>query len=213
MKPNAGHNAVAELVARGKVSHVITQNIDNLHQESGVPSDKVIELHGNTRYAKCLSCGARMEIADIRRHFEKHGEPPNCTFCNGIVKTATISFGQAMPEDEMNRATLATHACDLMLVCDGFVAGGLSGCCFPAAVAKRNGARLVIVNRETTEQDQYADLVIHAGIGDTMRATMAWLQELSRAARQTVLRCRWAWGEWDMREESSRCSQAAPTRA
>ena len=69
-KPNAGHNAVADLVARGKVSHVITQNIDNLHQDSGVPDDKVIELHGNTRYAKCLDCGARMEIADIRRHFE-----------------------------------------------------------------------------------------------------------------------------------------------
>jgi NAD-dependent deacetylase len=176
VKPNAGHDAVAELVSRGKVSHVITQNIDNLHQDSGVPADKVIELHGNTRYAKCLSCGARMEIADIRRHFEKHGEPPGCTFCNGIVKTATISFGQAMPEDEMQRATLATHACDLMLVM------GSSLVVYPAAafplLAKRNGARLVIVNREATEQDRYADLVIHAGIGETMQATMAWLGEL-----------------------------------
>src|SRR5215469_12794451 len=78
VKPNAGHFAVAELVSRGRVTHVITQNIDNLHQDSGVPAEKVIELHGNTRYAKCLSCGTRAELAPIRAHFETHGEPPDC---------------------------------------------------------------------------------------------------------------------------------------
>jgi NAD-dependent deacetylase len=170
VKPNAGHNAVADLVHRGKVSHVITQNIDNLHQDAGVPAEKVIELHGNTRYAKCLSCGARMEIADIRRHFQAHGDAPNCTFCNGIVKTATISFGQAMPEDEMERATRATLACDLMLVM------GSSLVVYPAAgfplLAKRNGARLIIVNREETEQDPLADLVMHSEIGPTMSAAV-----------------------------------------
>src|SRR5215467_12873735 len=76
--PNAGHNAVADLVRRGKVSHVITQNIDNLHQDSGVPAEQVIELHGNTRYAKCLDCARRMEIADIKTYFERTGEPPDC---------------------------------------------------------------------------------------------------------------------------------------
>jgi NAD-dependent deacetylase len=170
VKPNAGHNAVADLVRRGKVSHVITQNIDNLHQDAGVPAEKVIELHGNTRYAKCLSCGARMEIADIRRHFQAHGDAPSCTFCNGIVKTATISFGQAMPEDEMERATRATLACDLMLVM------GSSLVVYPAAgfplLAKRNGARLVIVNREETEQDPLADLVMHSEIGPTISAAV-----------------------------------------
>jgi NAD-dependent deacetylase len=170
VKPNAGHNAIADLVRRGKVSHVITQNIDNLHQDSGVPAEKVIELHGNTRYAKCLSCGARMEIADIRRHFQTHGDAPNCTFCNGIVKTATISFGQAMPEDEMERATRATLGCDLMLVM------GSSLVVYPAAgfplLAKRNGARLVIVNREETEQDPLADLVMHSEIGPTISAAV-----------------------------------------
>jgi NAD-dependent deacetylase len=170
VKPNAGHIAVADLVRRGKVSHVITQNIDNLHQDSGVPAEKVIELHGNTRYAKCLSCGARMEIADIRRHFQAHGDAPNCTFCNGIVKTATISFGQAMPEDEMERATRATLACDLMLVM------GSSLVVYPAAgfplLAKRNGARLIIVNREETEQDPMADLVMHSEIGPTISAAV-----------------------------------------
>jgi NAD-dependent deacetylase len=111
-----------------------------------------------------------MEIADIRRHFEKHGDAPNCTFCNGIVKTATISFGQAMPEDEMDRATQATLACDLMLVM------GSSLVVYPAAgfplLAKRNGARLVIVNREETEQDPYADLVLHSEIGPTISAAV-----------------------------------------
>ena len=95
VKPNAGHLAVAELMRRGHVHAVITQNIDNLHQAGGVPDEQVIELHGNTRHAKCLTCGARVEIADIRLHFDTHGEAPDCKFCGGIVKTATISFGQA----------------------------------------------------------------------------------------------------------------------
>src|SRR6185295_4671158 len=115
-RPNAGHKAIASLVSDGRVSHVITQNIDNLHQDSGVPEDRIVEIHGNTRYAKCLECGARMELAPIRAHFEEYGDPPNCTFCGGIVKTATISFGQAMPELEMARAEDATLACDLFVV-------------------------------------------------------------------------------------------------
>jgi NAD-dependent deacetylase len=172
-QPNDGHKAIAGLIASGNASHVITQNIDNLHQQSGVPVDKVIELHGNTRYAMCLECGARHELAPIRVHFEAHGEPPDCAQCGGLLKTATISFGQAMPEIEMARAEAATCACDL------FVVLGSSLVVYPAAAfplrAKRNGARLVIVNREATEQDSIADLVIHAAIGDTMRAATAVL--------------------------------------
>jgi NAD-dependent deacetylase len=170
VKPNSGHLAVAKLVSRGIVSHVITQNIDNLHQDSGVPDDKVIELHGNTRYAKCLDCGQRMEIADIRSHFERVGEPPDCPSCGGIVKTATISFGQAMPEAEMSRAERATLGCDLFLVL------GSSLVVYPAAgfplLAKRNRAKLAIINREETEQDVYADLVLHTEIGPTMTEVM-----------------------------------------
>jgi NAD-dependent deacetylase len=170
VKPNAGHLAVAALIASGKASHVITQNIDNLHQDSGVPDDKVIEIHGNTRYAKCLDCGARMELEPIRAHFEKHGDPPGCLFCGGIVKTATISFGQAMPEQEMTRAEAATLACDLFIVL------GSSLVVYPAAgfplLAKRNGAGLVIVNREPTEQDDFADLVLHSEIGPTLGAAV-----------------------------------------
>lgn len=170
VQPNDGHKAVADLVAQGRVSHVITQNIDALHQAAGVPDAAVIELHGNTRYAKCLDCGRRAEIADIRAHFECHGDAPDCGDCGGIVKTATISFGQPMPEDEMMRAEAATLACDLMLVM------GSSLAVFPAAgfplLAKRNGARLAIVNRDETPQDRFADLVINAGIGPTMRAVV-----------------------------------------
>ena len=88
VKPNAGHLAVAELIRRGIVAAVITQNIDNLHQAAGVPDSRVIELHGNTRYAKCLTCGTRVEIGDIRLHFDRHGDAPNCKLCGGIVKTA-----------------------------------------------------------------------------------------------------------------------------
>lgn len=172
--PNMGHRAVTELVRRDIASHVITQNIDNLHQEAGVPPAKVIELHGNTRYAKCLSCGLRVELEPIRIHFEARGEPPDCEACGGLLKTATISFGQAMPEHEMERATGATLACDV------FVVLGSSLVVYPAAgfpvMAKRNGARLAIVNREPTEQDDIADLALHTEIGPTLDAAVALLR-------------------------------------
>jgi NAD-dependent deacetylase len=168
--PNAGHRAVADLIAQGRASHVITQNIDNLHQDSGVPADRVIELHGNTRYAKCLDCGARAELAPIRAYFEKTGEAPDCQFCAGMLKTATISFGQAMPELEMARAESATRGCDLFLVL------GSSLVVYPAAgfpvMAKRRGARLVILNREETPLDDLGDLVLHAEIGPTLKAAV-----------------------------------------
>jgi len=162
--------AVAALVAKGRASHVITQNIDNLHQDSGIPAEQVIELHGNTRYAKCLDCGARSELEPIRAHFDKTGEPPECLFCAGMLKTATISFGQAMPELEMGRAESATRACDLFLVL------GSSLVVYPAAgfplLAKRRGAKLVIVNREETPQDDAADLVLHSEIGPTLKGAV-----------------------------------------
>jgi NAD-dependent deacetylase len=171
-KPNAGHKAVAALITRGTASHVITQNIDNLHQDSGVPEDRIIEVHGNTRYAKCLTCGTRVELAPIRAYFETHGDPPDCAFCGGIVKTATISFGQAMPELEMARAEKAALDCDLFLVL------GSSLVVYPAAgfptLARRTGARLVILNREPTDQDEIADLVINSEIGSVLSAAVAF---------------------------------------
>ncbi len=165
--PNTGHYAVAKMVAHGKASHVITQNIDGLHQQSGVPDEKLIELHGSTRYAKCLDCGTRVEVPQILAHFTAHGDAPDCAHCGGLVKTATISFGQAMPEGEMARADAAVRACDLMLVL------GSSLTVYPAAgfpvQAKRQGAGLAILNREETPLDRHADLVINAEIGPTLQ--------------------------------------------
>ncbi len=164
--PNRGHRAVAQLATRGKITHVITQNIDGLHQASGVPDEKVIELHGNTTYARCLDCHERYELAPIKLAFEKDETLPACTKCDGIVKTATISFGQAMPELEMARAQEAAVSCDLLL------AVGSSLVVYPAAgfpiMARRGGAGLVILNREPTDLDAIADLVINAEIGDTL---------------------------------------------
>lgn len=164
--PNAGHHAIAKLVAEGKVTDVITQNIDGLHQASGVPASKVIEIHGNATYAKCLACGRRHEFDDIEPLFRTTTEPPSCTACGGIVKSATISFGQAMPELEMERAGAAADACDL------FLAVGSSLVVYPAAglpiSAKRSGAKLVILNRDPTDLDHMADLVINAEIGPTL---------------------------------------------
>jgi NAD-dependent deacetylase len=165
-EPNRGHRAVEALVRRGKVSAVITQNIDGLHQASGIPPEKVIELHGNTTYATCLDCAQRYEIAPLRAAFEADGKAPRCTRCKGFVKTATVSFGQAMPEAAMRRAEVETLAADLFIVL------GSSLVVYPAAgfpeLAKRNGAALAIVNREKTGLDRFADLVLHDGIGDVM---------------------------------------------
>lgn len=169
-RPNAGHYAVARLVARGKVSAVITQNVDNLHQDSGVPADQVIELHGNASYATCLDCGLRHELSALRPLFVEQGVVPACRDCDGIVKVATISFGQQMPAEAMGRAECESLACDLFLVL------GSSLVVYPAAgfplTAKRHGAKLAIVNREPTEQDRYADLVLHEEIGPLMAAAV-----------------------------------------
>jgi NAD-dependent deacetylase len=169
-KPNTGHFAVSGLVAQGKVAAIITQNIDNLHQDSGIPVDQVVELHGNATYAKCLGCSRRIEMETVEREFRESNGVGPCSSCGGIVKLATISFGQMMPEEPMRRAERETLACDLFLVL------GSSLTVYPAAafpeVALQNGAKLIIVNQQATEMDSAADLVIHAAIGETMEAAL-----------------------------------------
>jgi len=164
--PNSGHLAIASLVKQGIVSHVITQNVDDLHQKSGVPDDKIIELHGNATYAHCLDCGQRYDLAPIKKNFERDESLPVCDHCDGLVKAATISFGQAMPEQAMLQAQVAASECDL------FLAIGSSLQVYPAAsfplVAKHNGAKLVIINRDPTDMDDSADLLIHHEIGLTL---------------------------------------------
>ncbi len=164
-KPGRGHRALASLYRAGKVPAVITQNIDNLHQKSGFAPDHVIELHGNTTYARCVGCGRLYDLAWVKQRFEESGAP-DCGDCDEPVKTATISFGQAMPEEAMERAGELAKACDL------FIAIGSSLVVWPAAgfpmMARNAGARLVIINREPTDQDDIADLVIRHDIGDTL---------------------------------------------
>jgi NAD-dependent deacetylase len=165
-KPTRGHLALASLYRSGKSPGVITQNIDNLHQASGIVQKDVIELHGNTMFATCLDCSGRYELADVKAKFDSAGgRAPDCD-CGGFIKTATVSFGQAMPEHAMMRAQQWANDCDL------FLAIGSSLVVWPAAgfplQAKRNGAALVIVNREATEFDSIADLVIRDDIGDAL---------------------------------------------
>ncbi|MDP6604540.1 MAG: Sir2 family NAD-dependent protein deacetylase [Rhodospirillales bacterium] len=155
----------------GAAGAVITQNIDGLHQKSGVPAEQVIELHGNTTYAVCLECGARYELEPIREAFLTCGTLPVCRTCGGIVKTATISFGQAMPVEAMRRAQDEAQACDL------FLCVGSSLVVYPAAglpvIAKKSGARLVILNRDSTDLDAFADQVLNREIGETLARVVA----------------------------------------
>jgi NAD-dependent deacetylase len=156
-RPGRGHRGLAAL----------TQNIDNLHQASGIAPQDVIELHGNTTYAHCLGCALRYELDWVREQFEAAGgRAPDCPACGGHIKTATISFGQAMPEAALRRAQALAQDCEL------FLAIGSSLVVWPAAglplLARESGAALVIINREPTDFDAIADLVIRADIGDTL---------------------------------------------
>jgi NAD-dependent deacetylase len=165
--PARGHLALAAMIRAGHLSGIITQNIDNLHQDAGTPDPHLIEIHGNGTYATCLACGRRHELSWVRQRFEASGgEPPDCEACGGPVKSATISFGQAMPEAKMRQAAAWSTDCDL------FLAIGSSLVVYPAAglplAARESGAQLVIINREETPLDEAAHLVIRADIGEVL---------------------------------------------
>ena len=153
-------------IAPAKSRALITQNIDNLHQASGFADVDIVELHGNTTYALCLDCAERYELSWVKEKFEGFGRARARLQLRWYIKTATISFGQAMPAEAMQRAEELTKSCDL------FLAVGSSLVVWPAAgfplMAKRNGAALVIINREPTEFDEIADLVVRNDIGDAL---------------------------------------------
>ncbi|UDL95087.1 Sir2 family NAD-dependent protein deacetylase [Lichenihabitans sp. PAMC28606] len=166
-RPGRTHRALARLNAEGRLLAVLTQNIDGLHQAAGLPVDKLVELHGNGTYARCLACGARHELVDVRRDFEATHQAPTCS-CGGMVKSATVAFGQSLDPDILRQARIAAEACDLFLVL------GSSMVVQPAAtlplLARHTGAVLAIVNREPTRLDQSADLVIHDDVGTVLAA-------------------------------------------
>ena len=165
-KPNIGHLKLAEIINRKEESHLITQNVDNLHQDSGIDNSKITELHGNATYAKCLDCSKRYELDSLKEDFLTTKEPPVCSECKGVIKTATISFGQAMPEEEMITAQRVSIKSDL------FICLGSSLAVFPAAdfplLAKETGANLVIINNESTQMDHLSDLVINRDISEVL---------------------------------------------
>jgi NAD-dependent deacetylase len=164
-RPGRGHHALARLMETGKLTGIITQNIDGLHRLAGAPDDEIVELHGSGTHASCLTCGVRHELSRIRERFEINGRAPRC-LCGGVVKSATISFGQAMPGAALARAR------ELSLDCDLFIAIGSTLVVYPAAafplLAKENGACLVIVNRDSTPFDDRADLILRGDIGATL---------------------------------------------
>jgi len=173
-EPNAGHRAIAALEELGIIDCVITQNIDGLHQEAG--SSTVLELHGNTREVMCLSCDKHQPFGTVVERLRAGEADPACTDCGGMLKSATVSFGQAMPADIVDEAFARAQAGDVCLVV------GSSLVVYPAAgiplAAARAGARLAIVNAEPTPFDEIADPVINAGAGEVLSRTVDVVQKL-----------------------------------
>ncbi len=164
--PNAAHEAIAELEALGRLDCVITQNIDNLHQKAGNDPGRVYELHGTLHWIRCLECGGRYALEEILKKYRMTDEPPACERCGGIMKPDVIFFGEALPEETLREATRRAGCCDLLIVV------GSSLVVYPAAtmpvIAKRSGAKLVIVNLTPTPADEIADIVINAFAGETL---------------------------------------------
>ena len=174
-QPNPAHLAIAEMEKLGKLDCVITQNIDGLHFKAGNSEEKVLQLHGTAIFVSCLSCKKRYDRDQIQDRIKKAQKAPRCDDCGGLLKPATISFGQSMPEKETQEAYHRSSICDLFIVI------GSSLVVQPAAsmpmVAKRNGARLVIINRDPTPCDDLADLVIHGQAGPTMASILEHLKK------------------------------------
>ena len=170
-QPNAGHLAIAELHEIGKLDCVITQNIDSLHQKSGVPEEKIIELHGSLSWVNCLDCGEKYPREQIQEKLDSGTKVPRCEKCGGILKPATVAFGQPMSEEETFQAESKSVSCDL------FLAVGSSLVVYPAAqmpiIAKDNGARLIIINLTPTPHDRQADIVINDRIGAVLSQIVA----------------------------------------
>ena len=166
--PNAGHHAIVELERQGKLLALITQNVDGLHLKAGSDPATLIEVHGNTREVMCMQCDERAPMERALDRVRAGEEDPPCRTCGGVLKSATISFGQSLVEDDLIRADLAARECDLLL------AVGTTLAVYPVAgvvpIAKRHGARIVIVNAEPTEMDDIADAVLRGEIGAVLPA-------------------------------------------
>lgn len=167
-EPNAAHLALVDLERAGRLRAVVTQNVDGLHQRAGNDPDRVVEVHGSMREFECVSCEHRGPMVDALARIEAGEDDPDCPSCGGILKAATVYFGQALDERDVGRAHRETRACEV------FLAAGTSLQVYPIAhlpaVAVENGARLVIVNAEPTPYDDRADAVLRGGVADILPA-------------------------------------------
>jgi NAD-dependent deacetylase len=168
--PNAGHYSLVKLEERGVLVALVTQNIDELHQAAGHNPQHVVEVHGTMRYSRCWGCGDRRPMQEILVRVRAGEVDPSCHLCSGILKSDTISFGQSLVPEVIERAMTASENCDVLL------AVGSSLSVYPAANvvprAKAAGARIIIINGEPTKMDQYADVVIVGNIGDVLPAVI-----------------------------------------
>jgi len=166
VEPNPGHRALVTLEHRGKLDTLITQNVDGLHIKAGTSPARVVEIHGHTRETVCMACGERAPMERVLARVRAGEEDPPCRSCGGVLKAATISFGQSLVADDLTRAHTAARDCDLML------AVGSTLSVFPIAgvvpVAKEAGARVVIVNAEATAMDDLADAVLRGSISEIL---------------------------------------------
>lgn len=174
-EPNSGHYAINELHNMGKLDCVITQNTDGLHQKAGLPDEKVLELHGTMHWVDCLECKRRYPREEVHQKMLAGEAVPRCDTCKGILKPATVAYGQSMPERETRESEVRSAACDL------FLAAGSSLVVYPAAqmpvIAKRGGAKLVILNIGETPHDHHADVVIAEKTGETLTKIIARVKE------------------------------------
>lgn len=166
VEPNDGHRALVTLERRGKLHTLVTQNVDELHQRAGSSPEKVVEIHGTTRKVGCLDCDWRAEMTVVLDRVRAGEQDPHCEACGGILKSATISFGQSLIAEDLQRAEIAASECDV------FLAVGSSLAVFPVnetvAIAKNSGAALIIVNLEPTPYDRYADVVLRESISEVL---------------------------------------------
>lgn len=178
-EPNAGHRALVRLFELGRLRAVITQNIDGLHQKAGLPSDRVVELHGTAHRVRCLNCKRTVPAAEIQHRQEAGEEEPRCAVCGGPLRSATVLFGETLPAEPLRKAVALAQAADLLLVV------GSSLVVNPAArlpvMAKQAGAHLAIVNREPTPLDTLADARLWTDAGPTLAALVRGVDSVETA--------------------------------
>jgi NAD-dependent deacetylase len=170
-EPNPGHLALVELERRDKLHTLITQNIDGLHQAAGSAADRVVEVHGTIREVGCLDCGERAPMARALERVRAGEEDPECRSCGGMLKSATISFGQSLVADDLVRAERAAHECDLLLAVGSTLS--VYPICDVVPIAKMSGADVVIVNAEPTQFDDLADVVVRGSISEVLPAIVS----------------------------------------